>query len=180
MLVSLPTFIRFNCWNLTISRRNRCWRWSWIMPGKFWLSKWFQVLAVLDLIMPGESRMRGVMLYELHLPNVMLGNRWGGDYNDDDDGGGVVVVVVVGGGGGGDDALLAPLAQCDACKQVVNWWWQCWWCWCWSWRWTPPRMLQAGPGSGADPKEIKKRLRTGLDCLKKGLAILEVCWWRIG
>ena len=38
----------------------------------------------------------------------------------------------------------------------------------------PPRMLQAGPGSGADPKEIKKRLRTGLDCLKKGLAILEV------
>ena len=35
-------------------------------------------------------------------------------------------------------------------------------------------MLQAGPGSGADPKEIKKRLKTGLDCLKKGLAILEV------
>ena len=36
------------------------------------------------------------------------------------------------------------------------------------------RMLQAGPGSGANPKEIKKRLKTGLDCLKKGLAILEV------
>ena len=36
------------------------------------------------------------------------------------------------------------------------------------------RMLQAGPGSGANPKEIKKRLTTGLDCLKKGLAILEV------
>ena len=39
--------------------------------------------------MPGESRMRGVMLYELHLPNVMLGNRW---RVDDDNGG----------GGGGD------------------------------------------------------------------------------
>ena len=84
---------------------------------------------MLDLIMPGESRMRGVMLYELHLPNVMLGNRW---CMDDDNGGYV-------------DGEL------------------------------PPRMLQAGPGSGADPKEIKKRLRTGLDCLKKGLAILQVC-----
>ena len=37
--------------------------------------EYFQVLAVLDVIMPGESRMRGVMLYELHLPNVMLANR---------------------------------------------------------------------------------------------------------
>ena len=46
----------------------------------------FQVLAVLDVIMPGESRMRGVMLYELHLPNVMLGNRWRVD--DDNRGGG--------------------------------------------------------------------------------------------
>ena len=44
------------------------------------------MLAVLDLIMPGESRMRGVMLYELHLPNVMLGNRWRID--DDNRGGG--------------------------------------------------------------------------------------------
>ena len=35
-------------------------------------------------------------------------------------------------------------------------------------------MLQAGPGSGANPKEIKQRLKTGLDCLKKGLAILQV------
>ena len=80
------------------------------------------MLAVLDMIMPGESRMRGVMLYELHLPNVMLGNRWSGDYND------VIVVVVVAGGGGGGrgggcgrsrhDALLAPLAQCDAWEQV--------------------------------------------------------------
>ena len=60
--------------------------------------------------------MRGVMLYELHLPNVMLGNRWSDDYNDDDVGGGVVVVV--GGGGGRDDALQAPLAQCDAWKQM--------------------------------------------------------------
>ena len=36
------------------------------------------------------------------------------------------------------------------------------------------RMLQAGPGSGANPKEIKQRLKTGLDCLREGLAILEV------
>ena len=50
--------------------------------------------------------MRGVMLYELHLPNVMLGNRWSGNYNYNDGGGG--------GGGGGGDALLAPLAQSDA------------------------------------------------------------------
>ena len=55
------------------------------------------MLAVLDMIMPGESRMRGVMLYELHLPNVMLGNRWSGDYNDDDDDDD----DDVGGGGGG-------------------------------------------------------------------------------
>ena len=37
--------------------------------------EYLQVLLVLDVIMPGESRMRGVMLYELHLPNVMLANR---------------------------------------------------------------------------------------------------------
>ena len=36
------------------------------------------------------------------------------------------------------------------------------------------RMLQAGPGSGANPSEIKESLKTGLDCLKMGLAILEV------
>ena len=36
------------------------------------------------------------------------------------------------------------------------------------------RMLQAGPGSGANPSEIKESLKTGLDCLKRGLAILEV------
>ena len=35
-------------------------------------------------------------------------------------------------------------------------------------------MLQAGPGSGANPSEIKESLKTGLDCLKIGLAILEV------
>jgi len=34
-----------------------------------------EVLTVLDKIMPGQSRMRGVMLYELHLPLVMLANR---------------------------------------------------------------------------------------------------------
>jgi len=34
-----------------------------------------EVLSVLDKIMPGQSRMRGVMLYELHLPYVMLANR---------------------------------------------------------------------------------------------------------
>ena len=56
----------------------------------------FQVLAVLDVIMPGESRMRGVMLYELHLPNVMLGNRWRIDYDN-------------GGGGGADGDLEAEL-----------------------------------------------------------------------
>ena len=38
----------------------------------------------------------------------------------------------------------------------------------------PPRMLQAGPSSGSSPTEIKKRLKTGLDCLQKGLSILEV------
>ena len=38
----------------------------------------------------------------------------------------------------------------------------------------PPRMLQAGPSSGSSPMEIKKRLKTGLDCLQKGLSILEV------
>lgn len=35
-------------------------------------------------------------------------------------------------------------------------------------------MLQAGPGSGANPSEIKESLKTGLDCLKIGLSILEV------
>ena len=35
-------------------------------------------------------------------------------------------------------------------------------------------MLQAGPGSGANPSEIKESLKTGLDCLKIGLATLEV------
>jgi len=34
-----------------------------------------EVLSVLDKIMPGQSRMRGVMLYEMHLPLVMLANR---------------------------------------------------------------------------------------------------------
>ena len=34
-----------------------------------------EVLGVLDVIMPGSVRMRGVMLYELHLPYVMLANR---------------------------------------------------------------------------------------------------------
>ena len=34
-----------------------------------------QVLAVLDQIMPGRSRKRGMMKYELHLPLVMLTNR---------------------------------------------------------------------------------------------------------
>ena len=38
----------------------------------------------------------------------------------------------------------------------------------------PPRMLQAGPSSGSSPTEIKKRLKAGLDCLQKGLSILEV------
>ena len=38
----------------------------------------------------------------------------------------------------------------------------------------PPRMLQAGPSSGSSPIEIKNQLKTGLDCLQKGLAILEV------
>jgi len=69
-----------------------------------------EVLAVLDVIMPGESRMRGMMLYELHLPHVLLANR----------------------------------------------------------------MLQAGPGKGADPAKIKTGLKTGLDCLTRGLNILKV------
>ena len=34
-----------------------------------------EVLTVFDVIMPGKTRMRGVMLYELHLPHVMLANR---------------------------------------------------------------------------------------------------------
>lgn len=34
-----------------------------------------EVLSVLDLIMPGQSRMRGVIMYELHLPLVLLSNR---------------------------------------------------------------------------------------------------------
>lgn len=34
-----------------------------------------EVLAVLDKIMPGRSRKRGMMMYELHLPLVMLTNR---------------------------------------------------------------------------------------------------------
>ena len=34
-----------------------------------------EVLGVLDVIMPGSVRMRGVMLYELHLPYVMIANR---------------------------------------------------------------------------------------------------------
>ena len=34
-----------------------------------------EVLGVLDVIMPGQSRMRGVMMYELHLPLVLLANR---------------------------------------------------------------------------------------------------------
>ena len=35
----------------------------------------FQVLAVIEVILVGESRMRGMMLYELHLPHVLLANR---------------------------------------------------------------------------------------------------------
>ena len=35
-----------------------------------------EVLTVLDKIMPGQSRMRGVMLYEMHLPCVMIANRY--------------------------------------------------------------------------------------------------------
>ena len=31
-----------------------------------------------------------------------------------------------------------------------------------------------GPGSGADPKKIKAGLKKGLDCLTKGLAILNL------
>ena len=34
-----------------------------------------QVLAVIEVIMVGESRMCGMMLYELHLPHVLLANR---------------------------------------------------------------------------------------------------------
>merc|ERR1711983_353524 len=34
-----------------------------------------EVLAVLDKIMPGRSRKRGMIKYELHLPLVMLTNR---------------------------------------------------------------------------------------------------------
>ena len=34
-----------------------------------------EVLGVLDKIMPGQSRMRGVIMYELHLPLVLLANR---------------------------------------------------------------------------------------------------------
>ena len=33
------------------------------------------VLSVLDKIMPGRTRKRGMMLYEMHLPLVMLANR---------------------------------------------------------------------------------------------------------
>ena len=35
-----------------------------------------EVLKVLDQIMPGRSRKRGMMKYELHLPLVMLTNRY--------------------------------------------------------------------------------------------------------
>lgn len=69
-----------------------------------------EVLSVLDKIMPGQSRMRGVMLYEMHLPCVMIANR----------------------------------------------------------------QLQLGPGSGADPKNIKASLKRGLQCLKQGLNILKL------
>jgi len=69
-----------------------------------------EVLSVLNKIMPGQSRMRGVMLYELHLPCVMLANR----------------------------------------------------------------QLQLGPGSGADPKQIKAGLKKGLQSLKQGLNILKL------
>eukprot|EP00095_Tigriopus_kingsejongensis_P011042 maker-scaffold109_size355148-snap-gene-2.26 protein:Tk11042 transcript:maker-scaffold109_size355148-snap-gene-2.26-mRNA-1 annotation:"protein isoform a-like" len=34
-----------------------------------------EVLGVLDKIMPGRMRKRGMMMYELHLPLVMLANR---------------------------------------------------------------------------------------------------------
>ena len=34
-----------------------------------------EVLGVLDVIMPGQSRMRGVIMYEFHLPLVLLANR---------------------------------------------------------------------------------------------------------
>jgi len=67
------------------------------------------VLKVFDIIMPGYNRMRGVMLYELHLPLVMLANR----------------------------------------------------------------QLQRGPGK-ANPDQIKKGLKKGLDCLIRGLDILKM------
>ena len=35
-----------------------------------------EVLIVLDKIMPTLSSMRGVILYELHMPCVLLGNRY--------------------------------------------------------------------------------------------------------
>ena len=34
-----------------------------------------EVLTVLNIIMPGQTRMRGVIMYELHLPLVLLANR---------------------------------------------------------------------------------------------------------
>ena len=34
-----------------------------------------QVLSVYDVLLPGHSRQRGVLLYELHLPAVLLANR---------------------------------------------------------------------------------------------------------
>ena len=49
-----------------------------------------EVLGVLDVLMPGQSRMRGVILYELHLPLVLLANRQ----------------LQLGPGGGGDPAQI--------------------------------------------------------------------------
>ena len=49
-----------------------------------------EVLSVYDVIMPGNNWMRGVMLYELHLPHVLLANRQ----------------LQRGPGGGGDPAMI--------------------------------------------------------------------------
>ena len=67
-----------------------------------------EVLSVLDKIMPGQSRKRGMIKYELHSPLVMLSNR----------------------------------------------------------------QLQKGPGCGANPEELKKNLKQGLDHLRESLEIL--------